>query len=354
MNQMNAICMTNGKITVNQIDLPKPAAGQVLVKSLACGICGSDLHITRHGDEVFDIYKKLGVMPDIGGETPSIMLGHEFAAEVVEYGEQTKGDIAIGSRVTCVPMLMTMGGAGVGVTPGLYGAYSEYFIVDEALLIAIPKNVSSEAAAITEPLAVGLHAVNRAEITEDDIALVAGCGPIGLAAIAALKLQGVKHIVASDPQASKRAIAKQFGATHLVDPSVDDEVALASQIANGKRVVIFECVGVHQLINSFILRAPAHATLVITGIHTADTQVNFGYATVKEMDIRFSYYYTPEEFAQSLDNIAKGKVDWQSMCTGKVGFDGVAGAFEQLLKLNDHIKVIIEPWRSGELENTQF
>ncbi len=353
MSQMKAICMQNGAISLNEIDVPSPGPGQVLVKSLACGICGSDLHITRHGDEVFDIYKKLGVMPDVDGENPGIMLGHEFSAEVVEYGVDTTGDIPIGNRVTCVPILMTMGGAGVGVTPGLYGAYSEYFIVDEALLIPIPENVSSTAAAITEPLAVGLHAVNRGDIDTDEVALVAGCGPIGLAAIAALKIRGVKHIVASDPQAAKCEIAQQFGATHTVDPTQEDEVAFAASLAGDKRVVIFECVGVHQLINSFILRAPAKATLVITGIHTADTTVNFGYATVKEMDIRFSYYYNPEEFAESLQNIAEGKVDWQKMCTGKVGIDGVSDAFATLLKPNDHIKVIIEPWRNGALEQVK-
>lgn len=349
MTSMKSICMREGAIILNEIDIPIPKSGQVLVKSLACGICGSDLHITRHGDEVFDIYKKLGVMSDVAGASTDIMLGHEFAAEVVSFGANTKGNIAIGTRVTCVPLLMTQGGVGVGVTPGVYGAYSEYFIVDEALLLPIPETVSSEAAALTEPLAVGLHAVNRSEIKTEDVALVAGCGSIGLAAIAALRIRGVKHIIASDPKENKRKVAQQFGATHTVDPIQTDEVTFAAKLAGENRVVIFECIGVHQLINSFIVRAPMRATLVITGIHTADTQVNFGYATVKEMDIKCSYYYNPEEFAESLQHIADGKVDWQKMCTGKVGIDGVTEAIDTLLKPNDHIKIIIEPWRNGTL-----
>ncbi|MGJ8484026.1 alcohol dehydrogenase catalytic domain-containing protein [Pseudoalteromonas sp. SYSU M81236] len=203
MTQMNSVAMQNGKLHVKQIDIPTPGPGQVLVKSLACGICGSDIHITRHTSDVFDIYKNLGIMANDAGDDQEVLLGHEYAAEIVSYGPNTKGELAKGTRVTSVPILLSAGGAGVGVTPGLYGAYSEYFIVDEALLLPIPDAVPSEAAAITEPLAVGLHAVNRAQMSNDDIAIVVGCGPIGLAAIAALRLQGVKHIIASDPQESK-------------------------------------------------------------------------------------------------------------------------------------------------------
>lgn len=348
MSKMKSVALQNGKLTVKEIALPTP--GQVLVKSLACGICGSDIHITRHTSEVFDIYKALGIMDPSAGNDQEVLLGHEYAAEVVSYGPETKGTLAAGTRVTSVPILISANGAGVGVTPGLYGAYSEYFIVDEALLLPIPEQVPSEAAAITEPLAVGLHAVNRAEINSDDVALVVGCGPIGLAAIAALKLQGVKQIVASDPQDNKKDIAIEFGATHFVNPVKDDEVALASELAGSNKIAIFECAGVSKLINNFILRAPANAKLIVTGVHTTPVEVNFAYATVKEMDIIFSYYYNPVEFAQSLQNIAEGKIAWQKMRTGKVGIDGVQGAFETLFKPNDHIKIIIEPWRTGELE----
>ncbi|MEO2280612.1 zinc-binding dehydrogenase [Pseudoalteromonas pernae] len=349
MSQMAAVVVRNGQLENERIDIPTPGPGQVLVKSLACGICGSDLHIVRHGEEVADIFDKLGVMPkDLMASTP-LMLGHEFCAEVVSYGPDTEQRFNAGTRVTCVPMLMSQGGAGVGITPGVHGAYSEYFIVDADLLLEVPAHLSSLAATVTEPLAVGMHAVNRAKVDKDCVALVAGCGAIGLATIASLKHLGVKDIVASDLQPKNRAIAQEFGASAAVDPSVEDEVALAAKIADGRRVVIFECVGVHQLINSFIERAPAKATLVITGIHTAMAQVNFGFATVKEMDIYFSYYYTPEEFAQSLSLMASGDIPWQHMCTATVGMDGVTDAFNTLLGKNEHIKVIIEPWRNGAL-----
>lgn len=161
MQQMNSIVMLDGRVRLQQVEIPQPAAGQVLVRSLACGICGSDLHITRHADEVFDVFHQLGLMPDEVGEHAQVMLGHEFCAEIVEYGADTQQTLPVGSRVTSVPMLLSQNGAGVGVTPGTYGAYSEYFLLDEALLLPVPDEMPSEAAALTEPLAVGLHAQSQ-------------------------------------------------------------------------------------------------------------------------------------------------------------------------------------------------
>lgn len=353
MQTMQSVVLRNGSVQLETVDVPQPGPGQVLVKSLACGICGSDLHLTRHTDEVFGLYKKMGLMPADLEVNPDIMLGHEYSAEVVAYGPGTKGELAVGTRVTSVPILMSQNGAGIGVTPGVNGAYSEYFLLDEALMLPLPEGVSPQAAAITEPLAVGLHSVNRSEIGENDVALVAGCGPIGLAVIAALRLRGVQHIVASDPQPSSRAMALEFGATEVVDPTQEDEVVKAATIAGENRVVIFECVGIHTLLTSFIQRAPAKARLVVTGVHTTETPVNFAFALVKEMDIRFTYYYTPEEFAECLERIAKGLVNWKALWTGTVGIDGVPGAFKTLMQPNSHIKVIVEPWRSGELEHAE-
>lgn len=347
---MNAIVMKSGQITQERAPLPVPGPGEILVKSLACGVCGSDLHITRHTDEVLSFYRDIGLVGEAIAADDSINLGHEFCAEVVSYGPGTQQAIAIGSRITAAPILMTREGAGIGVMPGTGGAYSEYFVVDEQLALPVPDNVPSQAAAVTEPLAVGLHAVNRSNIQQGDIALVAGCGAIGLAVIAALKAKGVATIVASDPQSNKRDVALTMGATHGVNPMAQDEVQLVTELAEDSKVVIFECIGIHQMIASFILRAPEKARLVVTGIHTADIQVNYAHATVKELDIVFSYYYTPEEFAQCLSAIAAGQVNWQAMLTGSMGIDGVAEGIKVLLAPNDHIKVIVEPWRNGRLE----
>lgn len=350
MAMMNALVMQDGVVALQQATIPEPAAGQVLVRSLACGICGSDLHLTRHTGEVFGFYRELGVMPATLDDHTPLMLGHEFCAQIVSYGPQTRKQLPVGSRVTSVPILLSENGAGVGVTPGLSGAYSEYFILDEALLLPVADNVPNEAAALAEPLAVGLHAVNRSDIGAGDVALVVGCGPIGLAVISALQQRGIRDIIAADLQDTKLTTAKAMGATATVNPGQQDEVAHAAEVAGERRLVIFECVGIHTLIESFVRRAPAGATLVVTGVHTAQSSINYAYATVKELDIRFSYYYQPQEFADCLLAIAEGKVAWQKMLTGKVGIDGVGDTFRHLMRPNSHIKIVIEPWRNGALE----
>ncbi len=348
-NTMKALVMRDGAVHLETAEIPEPGAGEVLVRSLACGICGSDLHITRHYDEVFSFYQAVGVMESSQDEHSTVMLGHEYCAEIVRYGPGTEQALPVGTRVTSVPILMTRDGAGVGVTPGIGGAYSEYFIIDEQLLLPVPDQVPAVAAALTEPLAVGLHAVNRSGIEPGDVALVAGCGPIGLAVIAALQWRGIETVVASDPQPGKRETAHGLGAGHTVNPVEQDEMALAAELAGDHRVVIFECIGLHRLIDDFIRRAPAGATIVVTGLHTADATVNYAYATVKELDLRFSYYYQPAEFAECLSAIAEGRIAWQSLVTGTVGIDGVEDAFRALQSPNDHIKVVIEPWRCGAL-----
>lgn len=351
MQEMNAIVLQDGLVNVQKAAIPSPQSGQVLVRSLACGICGSDIHITRHSGEIFNLYRELGLMNKDQDDHAEIMLGHEFCAEIVEFGPDTQQDFPIGQRITSVPILLSQQGAGVGVTPGLSGAYSEYFILDEALLLAVPDSLPSEAVALTEPLAVGLHAVNRSHIGPDDTALVVGCGPIGLAVVSALKRRGIKAIVCADLQDDRLQQSLIFGATHTVNSKNEDEVVFANQVQDQGRLVIFECVGIHTLINGFIQRAPERATLVITGLHTADSTVNYAFATVKELDIYFSYYYQVEEFAECLNALSEGEVPWQTMLTGKVGMDGIKGAFEQLMQPNSHIKVVIEPWRNGELES---
>ncbi|HCH1718318.1 TPA: zinc-binding dehydrogenase, partial [Vibrio parahaemolyticus] len=181
-------------------------------------------------------------------------------------------------------------------------------------------------------------------------ALVVGCGPIGLAVIAALKQRGVSNILAVDLQEEKLQLASEFGANRLINPTKEDEIAVGEQYAMNSRLVIYECVGKHTLIDDFLRRAPARARIVISGIHTTPAIINYAYATVKELDLRFSYYYQPHEFEQCLQAIAEHTLPWQKMLTAKVGIDGVEDAFTQLMTPNDHIKVVIEPWRSGALE----
>ncbi|HHX8339524.1 TPA: SDR family NAD(P)-dependent oxidoreductase [Vibrio alginolyticus] len=196
-------------------------------------------------------------------------------------------------------------------------------------------------------------------------AIVTGAaGGIGQAIIAKLREQGAKVLAVDISEQSLQMYAsfapKQLE-TFVADVTdyqqVEAMVKYAVELFGSLDIMVNNAgIGApkplldHDPIADFMRRAPARARIVISGIHTTPAIINYAYATVKELDLRFSYYYQPHEFEQCLQAIAEHKLPWQKMLTAKVGIDGVEDAFRQLMTPNDHIKVVIEPWRCGALE----
>jgi len=195
---VRAAIFRNGEIVVDQMPEPKPGPGMVLVKSLACGICGSDLHARKHAHRMVELAKHFpGRKPmDLSRD---VVFGHEFCCEVLDYGPGTTGKFKPGAKVCSLPALLTAEGPqGIGYSNDNVGAYAERMLLSEALLLEVPNGLAAEHAALTEPLAVGVHAVAKANIRGGEVPLVIGCGPVGLAVIAALKIKGMHPIVAAD------------------------------------------------------------------------------------------------------------------------------------------------------------
>jgi threonine dehydrogenase-like Zn-dependent dehydrogenase len=228
----------------------------------------------------------------------------------------------------------------------------------------VPNGLPTERAALTEPLAVGYHAVAKARMEKDDAPLVIGCGPVGLAVIAALKLKGVHPIVAADFSPRRRALAQQMGADVVVDPKEKSpyqswrELAAYKDPAEAPQLppwmpgpalrpaVIFECVGVPGVIETIMAAAPAHARMVVVGVCMERDHIEPLFGINKELNLQFVLGYTGEEFAATLRNLAEGKVNGDPLVTGKVGVEGVAQAFEDLASPERHAKILVEPWRS--------
>ncbi len=202
---MRAAVMRNKKLVVDDIATPAPGPGEELVKTLACGICGSDLHALKHAEKLVEGARRSGG-PFIMDLKRDIVMGHEFCAEVVDYGPHTQRRFKPGARVCAMPVLIRATGAEtVGYSNDHPGGYGEYMRLTEKLLLEVPNGLPTERAALTEPLAVGYHAVAKARLEKDDAPLVIGCGPVGLAVIAALKLKGMHPIA---PLISRRAAAR--------------------------------------------------------------------------------------------------------------------------------------------------
>jgi threonine dehydrogenase-like Zn-dependent dehydrogenase len=360
---MRAAIFRNGEIVADAMPAPKPGAGQVLVRTLACGICGSDLHARKHAHRLVEMAKYLpGREPmDLSRD---VVFGHEFCCEIIDYGPQTQRKLKTGTRVCSMPALLTPAGPqGIGYSNGNIGGYAEEMLLSEALLLDVPNGLAAEHAALTEPLAVGVHAVEKANVQGGEVPLVIGCGPVGLAVIAALKIKGLHPIIAADYSPARRALAEKLGADVVVDPActqpyaswaehavISDEEKAARPLWQAfrpalKPALIFECVGVPGLIQQVFEGAPRDARIIVVGVCMETDRSEPLLGIVKELNVQYVLGYTPDEFAYSLRLIAEGQVDAASLVTAKVGIDGVAQAFDDLANPEAHTKIIVEPWR---------
>lgn len=361
---MRAAIFRNGNIVADTLPDPVPAAGQVLVKTLACGICGSDLHARKHAHRMVELSKHLS-----NGRTPmdlsrDVVFGHEYCCEVIDYGPSTQKKFKPGTRVCSVPGLLTATGPqGIGYSNENVGGYAQYMLLSEALMLEVPNGLPSEHAALTEPLAVGIHAVAKANVRGDEVPLVIGCGPVGLAVIAGLKLKGLHPIVAADYSPARRALAEKMGADVVIDPAKalpfktwaeHAEMTPEQKAARSpmqallpalKPALIFECVGVPGVIQQIFEGAPRDARIVVVGVCMETDRAEPMLGIMKELNVQYVLGYTPAEFASSLQLLADGKVDAASLITGKVGIDGVAQAFADLANPERHTKILVEPWR---------
>src|SRR5881409_1258182 len=324
---------------------PKAGPGMVLVKSLACGICGSDLHARKHAHRMVELEKHFpGRKPmDLSRD---VVFGHEFCCEVLDHGPGTTQKFKPGTKVCSLPARLTAEGAqGIGYSNDDIGAYAERMLLSEALLLAVPNGLATEHAALTEPMAVGVHAVAKARFEPGDAPLVVGCGPVGLAVIAALRLRGAEPIVAADFSPARSALAERMGAHVVVDPARQRPIDAWQAAAGARPAVLFECVGVPGLLHQLMRDAPREARVVVAGVCMEDDRTRPMHGINKELSLQFVLGYTPEEFAGTLASIAEGRIPVAPLVTGRVGVDGVPGAFAALARPDAHAKILIEPWR---------
>ncbi len=341
---------------------PTPGPGEVLVKTLACGICGSDLHALKHAERLVDSARRSGA-PFVMDLSRDIVMGHEFCAEIVDHGPGAMKSLKAGTRVCSLPVLLRPSGIEtVGYSNDNPGGYAQYMRLTEALLLEVPNGLSTEHAALTEPMAVGVHAVAMSRLDRNDVPLVIGCGPVGLAVIAALKLQGVAPIVAADFSARRRELAVTMGADVVVDPSERSPYESWKEVATWpdpsqapalppwlpgpplRPAVIFECVGVPGVIEKIMAASPAAARIVVVGVCMERDSFEPAFGINKELNLQFVLGYTPQEFGATLFHIAEGKIPVAPLITGHVGVDGVAKAFEDLASPERHAKILVEPW----------
>ena len=379
---MRAVACQHGELDLSDLPEPTPGPGQVRLEVLRCGICGSDLHARHGADQWAEMAVKVGY-DRFARTDQSIIFGHEFSGRVAEHGPKCRGRVPAGAPVVALPILRSGGVIDtIGLSAHAPGAYAEQLLVQESMMLAVPNGLDPEVAALTEPLAVAWHAVRRGEVKKRDVAIVIGCGPIGLAVILMLKAQGVHTVVASDYAPGRRELAHRCGADVVVDPGTEAPFTAAAEQgghltnlpaalelvldtreklerlpvgwwhlwrlgeklgAMPKRPVIFECVGVPGMIEGIVSAAPVASRVVVVGVCMGGDALRPSMAINKEIDLRFVLAYTPLEFRDTLHQLAEGELEVSALVTGTVGLDGVAEAFDVLAGAEGHAKVLVDP-----------
>lgn len=378
---MRAVDCSGGRLEVVDLPDPRPGRGQLVLGVRRCGICGSDLHAKDHGDALAEVMDELGYAHSIRSDN-HVVPGHEIVGEVLERGRGAGRGLREGDLV--VPFPLVRDSAGVhptGLSPRAPGGYAERVLVEGALSLKVPNGLDAETAVLTEPMAVALHAVNRSDVSRKDVAVVLGCGPVGLAVILQLKARGVRRVVASDYSAARRELALACGADTVIDPAEEspyDAAAAAGWMRSAPQVldhaldsmrrlrrlpgwvhlyraadalgaaditgpVVFECVGVPGMIEGVVSAAPIGTRVVVVGVCMGEDRLRPTMAINKEIDLRFVLAYTPLELRDTLHQLAEGEIDATPMVTGTVGLDGVAAAFDALADPERHAKILIDP-----------
>jgi len=330
-------------------DVPAPEAGpdDVVVKVAACGVCGSDLHTYLHGSFV----------------EPGQVMGHEFAGEVVQAGPDVQG-FSVGDRVTASPLVPCRECArcregrfnlcAVAWTQSLAygrpGAFAELIRIPHPVpgqnVFPLGEEVSDEAGATVEPLAVAVHAVKLVEGVEGSTALVLGLGTIGQEVVQVLKARGAGRVIGADLSALRLAAAASLGA-EVIDGGGGLDAALDAVLGEGDEIdVIFECSGVPALANAALERVRAGGTIVVLALYDDPVSFNPTVLVQKEIRMQGSIAYTGEDFQEAVDLLSSGQAQAASLITHREALDRVGEAFEVQLQKDRSLKVLVTPGRA--------
>jgi 2-desacetyl-2-hydroxyethyl bacteriochlorophyllide A dehydrogenase len=327
------------RLSVEEVPEPEPGDEDLIVQVGACGICGSDLHVS-----------------ELSGALPAgTIMGHEFAGEVVEVGAAARGEFAVGDRVCplpyvacgrCGPCLTGTGShckeirsIGLGDLPG---AYAERVRVGARQTLQLPDSVSLREGALVEPLSVGLHAVKQARLEPGEDVLVLGAGPIGLSTALWARFLGAGTVAVSEKIAGRLEIAEEFGATCLIDASKQDAATTFDEVAGHPPDVIFECVGVPGMLQQCVELAPVEGRVVVAGVCMQVDALVPVLAILKEISFHFVLGYTRQEFQLAIEMLGNGRIRGGPMVTDSIGLSELPEVFEALRRPTSQCKVILE------------
>jgi threonine dehydrogenase-like Zn-dependent dehydrogenase len=351
---MRAASLREGRIEVREVPDPTPGPGQILVRTCACAICASDLHFMDHPEAI--------IANDTGMQRydphADIVMGHEYVAEIVDYGPDTARKWKAGTRVSSVPVLIGKDGPKIiGYNPEVPGGFGEYFLMTEAITQVVPTDLPSELMCIADAMAVGWYYVRRANVQPSEIPLVIGCGAIGLSAIAALKRKGIGPILAADFVESRRQTALTMGADVVIDPEEISPFRKWKEVAYGdpdkaralwsavtaRGCVVFECVGVPGVLDSIIKACERDTRIFSAGGAPEGDHIHTMVAKNKGLNIQFGGGPSMPDWNEAFQEVANGRLDVSPMLGRIVGLDEMPQAINDARDARGPARIVLMP-----------
>jgi L-iditol 2-dehydrogenase len=326
-----------GDVVVEERPVPQAGPGEVVVRVASVGVCGSDTHYYEHG--------RIG---QFVVESP-LVLGHEAAGEVAALGPGVTS-LAVGQRVSVEPGVpdLTCEQCLAGrynlcpnmrffATPPIDGAFAEYVVVHSAFAHPVPDTLSDDAAALLEPLSVGIWACRRGRVTAGSRVLVTGAGPIGLVSVQAALAFGATEVVVSDVNPERLALAGELGATDVVD-------ARTTRVTDLPRPpqVLLECSG-HPTATGEAIRALDRAgRAVLVGMGGDELPLPLSVVQERELEVTGTFRYA-NTWPTAIALVAAGRIDLDRLVTGTYGLDQAADALTAGRRDPRSVKVVVHP-----------
>jgi len=338
------------EVVIGQIPEIEPAENEVQVDIAFCGICGSDVHAYR------------GVHPFV--PTPAYP-GHEGAGVISKLGKGADAwGLKPGDKVTFEPNLNcgschncrtgryniceNLKVMGCQMTERTKGMMADKFVAPAGKVVKIPPNMSLKKAAMTEPLAVGLHAVRRSGLKVGDHVVILGAGAIGLSVLQFARLAGANVLLVADFFENRLSVAEKLGATHVVNLSKGESVSThldrRPEVMGFEGVdLVFECVGVEDSLNEGVRVCRKGGTIVVLGVFgKLVNRFNAAWVQDREFNIVGSLMYTLRDITDTVEAIYRGTVSVDPMITCVTDLDQGGKAFQLAdQQARDHIKVML-------------
>jgi len=336
-----AVYRSPGEISVEQVPVPRPGPGQVVVEVGHCGVCGSDLHLMLEG----------------WGERDTV-LGHEFSGSVAAVGPDA-GTWRVGDRVVggpsprCGACRRCREGRpsqcerrGEIVDGHGGGAFARYTLLDARSLVAVPEDMDPRVAALAEPLAVALHGITRAQLAPGDSVMVFGAGPIGALSIAALAASDTGPIIVVEPNPRRQALAGALGAHEVLGPDAVEVFPPWEPERISPRAVdaVLECSGTRAAMEVGLHQLRRGGRLVLVGAGMEAPSFDPNRLLLNELVVCGSFVYDADGFERAMALLAGGRIPAATLVEpADVGLDGLAAALRALASGELAGKVMVVP-----------